>query len=324
MRSMCYNDIERMPFSNEWENLRRVGLALQEVINGPAGVSLALSLARVMPPRQGRWLASRLGGRLAQMRTSSQVRAVEANQKMVAHGKLSEQELRQITQATFEATARCIYDFYHNFNDLKSIRRLVEIDSTLMALIEKQRKSRIGLLIASLHYSNFDLELRAAVLAGLQPQVLGYPQPHYGYRLQNRIRKIEGMEITPISFTAMQKAIKRLKGGGVVITGVDRPTHENRYMPLFFGHRSALPVSHVQLALKADVPVVVVSGQTLADGHYCVQASDPIPMQRFKDPNEEVLWNAEQILKAIEPVIRWDPKQWSMFYPVWPDKMNQN
>ena len=83
-------------------------MALQEVLNGPAGVSLALGLARVMPPRQGYWLARRLGGRLAQMRKSSQVRAVEANQKIVAEGKLSEQELRQITQATFEATARCI------------------------------------------------------------------------------------------------------------------------------------------------------------------------------------------------------------------------
>ncbi len=93
---------------------------------------------------------------------------------------------------------------------------------------------------------------------------------------------------------------------------------------MFFGRESTLPVSHVQMALKADVPVVVVSMKTLPDGHYCFQASDPILMRRFKDPNEEVLWNAEQILKEIEPIIRWDVKQWSMFYPVWPDKMHQN
>jgi lauroyl/myristoyl acyltransferase len=299
-------------------------LALQEVMNGPAGVSLALGLARVMPPRQGHWLAKRLGGRLGQIRKSRQVRAVTANHRVISEGKLSELELQKNTQATFEATARCIYDFYHNYDDPDSIRKLVEIDHTLITLIEKQRKSQIGLLIASLHFSNFDLELRAAVLAGLELQVLGYPQPHYGYRLQNRIRKIEGMEITPYSFTALQKAIKRLKSGGIVITGVDRPTPKLRYKPLFFGRQSALPVSHVQLALKADVPVVVVSGRTLPDGHYCAQASDPIQMQRFKDPTEEVLWNTEQILKAIEPMIRWDPKQWSMFYPVWPDTMSQN
>ncbi len=299
-------------------------MALREILNGPAGVSLAYGLARVMPPRQGHWVASRLGSRMAHMHKSSQVRAVESNQKIVAKSKLSENELHQITRAIFQATALCIYDFYHNYDNPQSIRKLVEIDSTLIALIERQRKSQKGLLIASLHFSNFDLELRAAVLAGLRPQVLGYPQPHYGYRLQNRIRKIEGMEITPYSFNAMQKAIKRLKGGGVVITGVDRPTHESRYKPVFFGRPSALPVSHVQLALKADVPVVVVSGNTLPDGHYCVQASDPIPMRRCKDTNEEVLWNAEQILTTIEPVIRWDPKQWSMFYPVWPDVMIQN
>ncbi len=299
-------------------------MSLQEAINGPAGVSLAYSLARLLPPRQGHWLASRLGSRLGKIRGNSQVRAVEANQKIVSQGKLSETELQRITRATFEATARCLYDFYHNYSHPKAIRELVEIDSSLIRLIEEQRKSQKGVLVASLHFSNFDLGFRAVVLAGLRFQALVYPQPNYGYRLQNRIRKIDGMEITPYSFTAMQIAIKRLKSGGVVITGVDRPTQESRYRPVFFGRGSNLPVSHVQMALKSGVPVVVVSMKTMPDGHYCFSASDPISMQKFKNQDEEVLWNAEQILKEIEPIIRWDPKQWSMFYPVWPAVTSQN
>ncbi len=316
--------IERLLFRNEWEILRRVRLSLQGAMNGPAGVSLAYSLARLLPPRQGHWLASRVGSSLGKMRGNGQVKAVEANQTIVSQGELSQPELKRITRATFEATAGCLYDFYHNYSNPKAIRELVEIDSSLIRLIEEQRKSQKGVMVASLHYSNFDLGFRAVVLAGLRFQALVYPQPNYGYRLQNRFRKIEGMEITPISFTAMQNAIKRLKSGGVVITGVDRPTQESRYRPVFFGRGSTLPVSHVQMALKADVPVVVVSVKTLPDGHYCFQASDPIPMQKLKDKDEEVLWNAEQILKVIEPIIRWDPKQWSMFYPVWPAATGQS
>ena len=299
-------------------------MAFQEVINGPAGISLALGLAQVMPPRQGHWLAKRLGSRFAQLRKNTQVEAVEANQSIVGQGKLSSADLRRITQATFQATARCLYDFYHNIDRPKSILELVEIDSSLKKRIEEHRTGKHGLLMASLHYSNFDLALRAAVLSGLRTQVLSLARPVTGTRLQNRIRDLDGMEITPISFTSLQRALRRLKNGGIVVTGIDRPTNDSRFRPVFFGRPSSLPVGYIQLALKADVPVVVVTGRTLADGHYCVQASDPIPMRRFKDTNEEVLWNTEEILRVVEQIIRWDPKQWSMFYPVWPDTASQN
>ena len=314
-----------MSFATQREILpRRAGLAFQEVINGPAGISLALGLAQVMPPRQGYWLAKRLGSRFAQLRKNTQVEAVEANQSIVGQGKLSSADLRRITQATFQATARCLYDFYHNIDRPKSILELVEIDSSLKKRIEEHRASKCGLLMASLHFSNFDLALRAAVLSGLRAQVLSLARPVTGTRLQNRIRDLDGMEITPISFTSLQKALRRLKNGGIVVTGIDRPTNDSRFRPVFFGRPSSLPVGYIQLALKTDVPVVVVTGRTLADGHYCVQASDPFPMRRFKDTNEEVLWNTEEILRVVEQIIRWDPKQWSMFYPVWPDTASQN
>ena len=77
-------NIERMSFAEQREIYSRsAGLAFQEVINGPAGISLALGLAQVMPPRQGHWLAKRLGSRFAQLRKNTQVEAVEANQSIV-------------------------------------------------------------------------------------------------------------------------------------------------------------------------------------------------------------------------------------------------
>ncbi len=295
-------------------------MSIQDFVNGPAAVSLVFGLARIMPPRQGYWLADRLGGLLSHMRNSNQVRAVKANQSIIGQGRLTDSELQQITRETLQSKARNIYDYFHFFDDLKTIQKMVEIDDTLKLMIENHRKSQKGLMVVSAHFSNFDLELRAAVLAGMRSQVLVYSQVYFSYRFQNRIRGLEGMEVTPVSFSAMQKALQLLKNGGIVATAVDRPNGESRYQPIFFGQPSALPVGHVQMALKADVPVVVVSGRTFPDGHYCVWASDPIPMRRFNDPNEEVLWNTEQILKNIEQIILWDPKQWSMFYPVWPDK----
>ncbi len=299
-------------------------MSLEGFLNGPASMSLAFGLSRAIPPRLGLWLADQIGFIVSQQRKSSQIMAVEANQSVVGQGRLTVPKLRQITKATFQSKARNIYDFYHYFDNPKSIREMVEIDPSFLCIIEQQRKNQKGLVIVSPHFSNFDLALRAAILAGMRAQVLVYSQIFFGYRFQNQIRGLEGLELTLPSFSGLQKALQRLKNGGIVITGVDRPINGNRYRPIFFGRPSSLPVSHVQLALKADVPVMVVSGKTLPDGHYCIQASDPIPMQRFNDHDEEALWNAEQILKVIEPIIRWDPKQWSMFYRVWPETIIPN
>ncbi len=45
-------------------------------------------------------------------------------------------------------------------------------------------------------------------------------------------------------------------------------------------------------------------------------------MQHFSDPEEEVIVNAEVILKLIEQNICDYSVQWNMTYPVWPDLFN--
>jgi lauroyl/myristoyl acyltransferase len=75
------------------------------------------------------------------------------------------------------------------------------------------------------------------------------------------------------------------------------------------------------MALDADVPVVVVAVKLGSDDKYELLLSDPIPMQRLPEPQEEIRQNAENVLKVIESFIRQAPGQWLMYYPAWPDLM---
>ena len=76
------------------------------------------------------------------------------------------------------------------------------------------------------------------------------------------------------------------------------------------------------MALEAGVPIIVVAVEMQADGFYRLNVStDPIPLVRHDDPDEEIRINGEAVLKIIEGYIRQSPGQWLMYYPAWASGM---
>jgi lauroyl/myristoyl acyltransferase len=67
------------------------------------------------------------------------------------------------------------------------------------------------------------------------------------------------------------------------------------------------------------VPVVVACVNRGDDGVYRVVNSDFIPMEKHTNRKTEILLNAERVLAVTEQFIRRDPKQWAMFFEMWPD-----
>lgn len=292
---------------------------LQSVINSRLGVGLALGLGRVIPPGAGYPLANLVAGWIVSRQNSALVRSIRANQWVVSQGKLSAVELDQVTRQALQHTAHCQYDLYHNLHNKAIIQRLIKFGAETEEIIERSQQDQKRLLIVGVHMSNFDFVLQAAALRGWQALVLAAPQPGGGYQMQNEIRRIAGLEIMPASLTAMRRAMKRLEAGGVVITGIDRPLPDDKHHPVFFGRPSALPVHHIHLAIKARVPVVVVTAITRRDRIYEVIVSQPIEMQPHTNRHMEVIQNAEAILKVAEEYICRAPYQWAMAYPVWPE-----
>ena len=46
-------------------------------------------------------------------------------------------------------------------------------------------------------------------------------------------------------------------------------------------------------------------------------------MERKADRYSEIMVNAENILKISQQIISQVPEQWAMYYPVWPDLVDQ-
>jgi KDO2-lipid IV(A) lauroyltransferase len=298
-------------------------MKLQDLLNSRLGVGFALFASQVTPPAAGYSLAHWLGDRVADRKDSQIVRAVRANQWVVHDGNLTSQQLDELVRATFRSTGISLFDFYHYHRRPEKVAGMVDFDPSFQYWFERGQREVEGIFFVVPHMSNFDLVGRAVVLRGLKLHILSFPQPPRGYRWQNRIRQLPGLRISPLSIDAIRQASDTLRAKQVLVTGVDRPlpNPDSKYMTPFFGRPAPMPVFHIRLALKHNLPIIVLSGCRQENGRYLLRASEPIEMQRRADLVEETVTNAETVLAHITEFIRAVPEQWSMFYPVWPESL---
>ena len=293
-------------------------MSLQSFINGRFGIGLILALGKIIPPSIGYPLTEKVSLLLSAQKKSNIVRTARANQWIISGCSLSSEELDAQTRETFRQTSRWLFDFYHNINNYQAILDRVTLSPKLVKFLTDRLGGDEGTIMVAPHLSNFDFGGRAMVLHGFDIQVLSYPQPHGGYQWQNKLRKDIGMNVTPMSIESMRTAKTRLKNGGVVVTGMDRPLDRSNYHPRFFGYPAAVPTSYVRMALQTNAAVLVIACIGLPEENYHVECSDLIYMESDDDPVREIEKNAEKVLCEAEKFIRAHPSQWAMFYPVWP------
>jgi len=298
-------------------------MSLQSFINGRFGIGLILTLGKVIPPSIGYSLAEKVSLLLSAHKNSDIVRAARANQWIVSGRSLSSEELDAQTRETFRQTSRWLFDFYHNIDNHQTILDRVTLSPKLVKFLADRLGGDEGTIMVAPHLSNFDFGGRAMVLHGFDIQVLSYPQPHGGYQWQNKLRKDTGMNVTPMSTESMRAAKARLKNGGGVVTGMDRPLDRSNYHPHFFGFPAAVPTSYVRMALQTNSAVLVIACIGLPEENYHVECSDLIYMEPDDDPVQEIEKNAEKVLHEAEKFIRAYPSQWAMFYPVWPSTLKE-
>ncbi|NLE75569.1 MAG: lysophospholipid acyltransferase family protein, partial [Chloroflexi bacterium] len=143
--------------------------------------------------------------------------------------------------------------------------------------------------------------------------------PTKGFQFLNALREEAGAEITPISPASIRQALRRLRDGGVVFTGVDYPAGSGRIPLRFFGRTALLPTGHVRLALMSNALLLVVFVLPREGGGYTLHALPPLELIRLDDRREEERVNAERVLRLLEEWIGAHPEHWFMFLPVWPE-----
>lgn len=265
--------------------------------------------------RLGGWIASRIASQ-SQMPL---VQAIYANQWVVSNGTLLPAQMKSVVKECLTYVARAYYELFHYWGDAAAMQQRVVFTPQIEEVIDRSRQGRCGTVVAGLHMSGFDLVSQAAAYHGLRGVALSLPEANQAVEWQHEFRRQAGLEILPATLGNIRQVIHRLQGGATVLTGIDRPMPGLKYRPLFFGRPAMVPTQHVYLALKAQVPLILMGCILDADGCYHILTSDYMEMRAFDDRHREMLYNAEMILERAVEIVRQAPYQWAVNYPVWPE-----
>ncbi len=298
-------------------------MSLLSIINSRLGIGIVLGIAKNTSTKTGYKLANFAADFLCKHPNIKLIQAARANQWVITGEKLSKQELDVQVDRTIRNTAHSIFEFYHYMHNYTAIRNKVIFPSSVTNFLEERAACGEGTIFIGPHLGNFDLGGRAIALQGYKLFVLSYPQPNGGYAWQNKLRREIGLDIRPMSTENMREAKAYLKEGGFVVTGMERPLDKTNYYPKFFGRPAPVPTSYVRMALQTHSAVVVLACLRNSQGYYELSCSEPIYMQPFDDARDEIERNAEKVLAEGEKMIRQDPSQWAMTYPVWPETLNE-
>ena len=293
-------------------------ISLQQVLNSSLSLRVVSALAQNMSPRVGYRVARLVARHLTRQRESQVVRAVRANQWVIRGGTLRGETLDGAVAETLQHAARCIFDLYHYMNRPDAASQQIVLEPSFQRILARPEYDRRGLIIIGLHMSNFDLVLHWVSTRGLRPLAVTIPNPQGGRRVEYEMRKRMGITLLPASVGALRQAIRHLRNGGMVLTGMDRPIPNPEMCPRFFDQPAALPLHHIFLATKAQVPLVIAVTHLREDGKYHVLLSEEIELEDHTDSDVSMLRNAEEVLRAAEPLIQPFPAQWLVPLPVWP------
>lgn len=300
-------------------------MSIQNLFNSKLSVQLSILIGKYLPTRLGYGVARAIGSLIGSVHSWDTSRNIRLNQYVIQGETLSKAELIRSSKNVLTHAGRCYYDLHHYIDRPDALNELVPWTNPMQEFIDLTNQDQ-GYMVVAPHISNFDLVVSRLARGGYRGRVLSYPNPGSGYQLQNEIRKGYGLELTHWGNPGVEAAtIDYLKNGGVVATGVDRPLpkRKKRHLVNFFGRPSPLPLGYITTALAAKVPIIVVTAFMHPDGKYGFRSTGPIHLKEFSNKLENILLNAELVLKEIEAFIRLTPEQWLMYYPVWPDLLDK-
>lgn len=292
----------------------------QDFFNSATALRMGLWIGRHMSYKAGHGFADAVTGFLARRRSSRLYRTVYNNMSVVLGPEASEEECHQAVRAILKHAGHAYFDLYHVMGrGREALDGMIRLSPQLMAHLEDWRHTAQGVMAVTGHMGNLDLAGLAMAANGVDALILGVADPPSGYELQDDLRTQVGLQVMRIDVQSLRRALKHLRTGGVVLTGIDRPDPYGGGEELsFFGRPARLPVGHIRLAVQTGTPIVVtICEYRPSDGTYVVHLVKWLDMEPMGSREETLRHNAERTLQVLERLIRAHPEQWLMFYPLW-------
>ncbi len=209
---------------------------------------------------------------------------------------------------------RNLVDNYLDFfsviiKDPEKINSCVEIDRSTIQEIYRILGSGTGVILAGVHTFGYDHCILAMNEFLPRIQILGNPNPTKGRKLMHQLRKLNRINVTPLSFSSLRHAIVRLKSGGIVAIAIDLPI-KNREQFVFFNRLTCLTDAHTRLAVQTGARIFLFYSHRIENGKYRGEFQEVLPPKNCENKKDLVSAWAQKSYQQVEYFIREWPDAW--------------
>jgi KDO2-lipid IV(A) lauroyltransferase len=291
----------------------------QQLVTTEFGTRAWLALGAV-PPRMGyafgRWLTRQLYRR----KQGVVYRVLFDNQQRILGPRASEQDVDAAVAAVLRHAGITNYDMVRTLRGGEAaIVESIDLHEQFWPAFLAARATGRGILICGCHLSNFNLGfLSFAAQSDIPVQVLSATATAGGFGVMGDLRSRGALEDTPISPTALKKAMTRLREGGAAVIGVDWPLPDATDHAPFFGQSSLLSSGFIRLALNAGALLLPMGARWTPQRGYHALTCPAMELERTGNRDRDIAVNAQRLFSIVENWIRQAPDQWLMYHPIWP------
>lgn len=293
-------------------------MSMFSLVDSRLGPIVGIALVRVLPSGMAYRLADWVATLAASRQRSALVRAVRLNQAMARGLEPSAPELGEAAREVLTNAARGYVTLFKAMADGRSrLLEICHIRESLRREIMTFADRKQGVILVGPHTGSFDVVLLAFGIHGFPVQALSHRAPRGSYLTQNAIRRRYGLDLSPISLSSLRQAVKHLRQGGAVLTGIDLPDPRGEEL-LFLGRETRLPIGHARLAVKTGCPIIVALCRPVGDKEYeAILAATLFPEDGGSE-HQRALSLAQQVISVVDDHVRKMPGEWLMFHDLWP------
>ncbi len=279
------------------------------------GVLLVVSFAKLLPYPLGLRFFGLLGKVVFLVPSKDRTRTFD-HLRFIYGDKWSEKRIERTAKAVYVNLGKNLYDalFFSRCNREQMLSRVSFDDITETRAAYERGK---GLIAITAHIGCFEMLLHLFGHLGLNSFAIG--SKLYDKRLDTLVAHLRsGENITYMHRTGSSRnVIRLLKQGKVFGVLVDQDTKVEGVFAHFMDHLAYTPSAPIRMALRFDIPIVVVTTYRKNDNTHHVNITGPLEVERSGDITRDIVLTTERINSIIGDAVARHPEQWVWMHRRW-------
>ena len=272
--------------------------------------------ARTLPRRAGYRLFSSLGSAAGYLLRKDRERAVDNLE--IAFPDMPRKVREAMARAMFKSVALNAYEFLalggSGRDRIAGMVERVEGREHLDAVTASGR----GLIAITGHIGCWELLAAYWANTGFEVNVIG--RELWEKRINDRVVKLRASAgyRTIDRDTGGKELLRILKNGGAIAALIDQHTRVSGVYVPFFSKPAHTPIGVAKMALATGAEILPMAIYMTSPGRHVIRILPPVEIDRdAADKDNEAREVTARSSRAIEELIRFDPKQWVWFHRRW-------